>query len=55
MDKDEQIRAKALEISVLFVGPVPGLAANPDIDPYLRLAESVGKYIRQGMPTDSKK
>jgi hypothetical protein len=55
MDKDEQIRAKALEISVLILGPVSGLKTAPGVDSYLLLAESVEKYIRQGTLTDGKK
>jgi hypothetical protein len=55
MNKDENIRAKALEISALILGPASGLEISSAVDQYLLVAGSVEKYIRQGIPTEDKK
>jgi hypothetical protein len=52
MDRDEQIRAKALEIAAITLGSFPPAEEERDDVPavYVVRAEAVERYIRAGKP-----
>jgi hypothetical protein len=54
MDKDEQIRAKALELSILALGGIPGnmVSTNGDymLSRYQDILPVIERYIRKDAP-----